>query len=369
MFTVPACRVRSLAGTLLSVVLVAGLVACGSDDAAPQEASSSSAGVTTVPRADNISAHGAAHANLPSENPEVLLKDPKPAEDKDYQRILTLDRAGALSRSVYTLGLGDRLVGRDATSDFPAVKDLPNLTIGGHAVNAESVMKLKPELIITDGSIGPSRVFDTFEKAGITVVHVSDERTPETINTLIDEVADAVGLADQVGPVKEHLDKEMAAATEYAQAKADGRKMMILYVRGTGVAMIAGPDSGGRSLITRLGGVDAGEGVGIQGAFTPITPESLIAAAPDTILVMSGGLESVGGIEGLKEIPGIAQTPAGQNESVVDVPDSQLLSFDSQSPRAIRAIADALYGGGAGDGAGAGADVGAGASADNAAGK
>ena len=45
----------------------------------------------------------------------------------------------------------------------------------------------------------------------------------------------------------------MAAATEYAQAKADGRKMMILYVRGTGVAMIAGPDSGGRSLITRLG--------------------------------------------------------------------------------------------------------------------
>ena len=129
--------------------------------------------------------------------------------------------------------------------------------------------------------------------------------------------------------------------------------------------MIAGPDSGGRSLITRLGGVDAGEGVGIQGAFTPITPESLIAAAPDTILVMSGGLESVGGIEGLKEIPGIAQTPAGQNESVVDVPDSQLLSFDSQSPRAIRAIADALYGGGAGDGA----DVGAGASADKTAGK
>ncbi|MCQ9166867.1 heme/hemin ABC transporter substrate-binding protein [Corynebacterium amycolatum] len=369
MFTVPACRVRSLAGTLLSVVLVAGLVACGSDDAAREGASSSSAGVTTVPRADNISAHGAAHANLPSENPEVLLKDPKPAEDKDYQRILTLDRAGALSRAVYTLGLGDRLVGRDSTSDFPAVKDLPNLTIGGHAVNAESVMKLKPELIITDGSIGPSRVFDTFEKAGITVVHVSDERTPETINTLIDEVAGAVGLADQVGPVKEHLDTELAAATEYAQAKADGRKMMILYVRGTGVAMIAGPDSGGRSLITRLGGVDAGEGVGIEGAFTPITPESLIAAAPDTILVMSGGLESVGGIEGLKEIPGIAQTPAGQNESVVDVPDSQLLSFDSQSPRAIRAIADALYGGGAGDGAGDGAGAGSRVSADKTAGK
>ena len=82
---------------------------------------------------------------------------------------------------------------------------------------------------------------------------------------------------------------------------------------------------------------------------------------------MTGGLESVGGIEGLKEIPGIAQTPAGQNESVVDVPDSQLLSFDSQSPRAIRAIADALYGGGAGDDSGAGA--GSRVSADKTAGK
>lgn len=352
MSIVLARRARAIAGTLLAGVLVAGLGACGSDEAATQGSASSAStnGVTTVPRAATISAHGAAHAELPSENPEVLLKDPKPAEGKDYQRILTLDRAGALSRAVYTLGLGDRLVGRDSTSDFPAVKDLPNLTIGGHSINAESVMKLKPELIITDGSIGPSRVFDTFEKAGITVVHVSEERTPETIDTLIDEVADAIGLADQVAPVKEHIDKELAAATEYAQAKADGRKMMILYVRGTGVAMIAGPESGGRSLITRLGGVDAGEDIGIQGAFTPITPESLIAAAPDTIIVMTGGLESVGGIEGLKEIPGIAQTPAGKNESVVDVPDSQLLSFDAQSPRAIRAIADALYGPGKAEG-------------------
>ncbi len=144
--------------------------------------------------------------------------------------------------------------------------------------------------------------------------------------------------------MKGRVDADLAAATEYAQAGADGRKMMVLYVRGTGVAMIAGPESGGRSLITRLGGVDAGEGVGIGGAFTPLTPEALIAAAPETIIVMTGGLESVGGVDGLLEIPGVAQTPAGKNKSVLDVPDSQLLSFGSQTPTVLRAMADALYG-------------------------
>lgn len=339
---------RGRAVLSLATISIAGLAACS--PAGNGEASSSEKGgfagssVTTVERAPQVDAAGHVSADLPSADPEVLLEAPKPAPDKDYQRILTLDRAGALSRVVYSLGLGDRLVGRDMASDFPAVADLPNLTPGGHSINAEAVMKLKPEVVLTDGTIGPSRVFDTLEKSGVKVVRVDSERTPETIDSLIDDVTDALGLSEQSGQVKERVDADLAEATKYAQAKADGRKMMVLYVRGTGVAMIAGPESGGRSLITRLGGVDAGEGVGINGSFTPITPEALIAAAPETIIVMKGGLESVGGVDGLLEVPGVAQTPAGQNKSILDVPDSQLLSFGSQTPKVLRAMADALYG-------------------------
>jgi iron complex transport system substrate-binding protein len=48
---------------------------------------------------------------------------------------------------------------------------------------------------------------------------------------------------------------------------------------------------------------------------------------PDLILVMSKGLESVGGVKGLVALPGVAQTSAGKKGRIVAVDDSLLLSF------------------------------------------
>lgn len=59
---------------------------------------------------------------------------------------------------------------------------------------------------------------------------------------------------------------------------------------------------------------------------------------------MSSGLESVGGVDRLLEVPGVSQTPAGKNRSVLDVPDSELLSFGPNTPGVIDAMAVALYG-------------------------
>ncbi|WP_459611324.1 heme/hemin ABC transporter substrate-binding protein [Corynebacterium urogenitale] len=292
------------------------------------------------------SAHtGPVSAELPPHDPEVLVDDVAVrASDAHNKRILTLDRAGALSRMVWTLGLGENLVGRDTASDFPGVSHLPQVTPGGHSINAETVLALRPDIVFTDGTIGPSRVIEKLRDAGVKVVSVSEERTPETIGTLVDEMAAALGLQEQAKGVKDRIEEQLREATDDAQSRADGRKMMILYLRGSGVAMIAGPDSGGRRLIKRLGGVDASEKLGITGAFTPLTPEALSAAAPETIIVMRGGLESVGGVDGLLEVPGVAHTPAGKSRSVLDVPDSQLLSFGTDTPRTITAMAEALYG-------------------------
>lgn len=335
-----------IAATLLIIVLIAGLVGCAAGGRADGAASSAAASGASSEVAQSSAPAPTGHvsAKLPPQNPEVLVPNPTPDTQHSFQRIVTLDRAGALSRMVWTLGLGDRLVGRDTASDFPGIKDLPQITPGGHSINAESLLALKPDLVLTDGSIGPSRVIQKLKDAGVEVVSVPQDRTPDTIDVLIDAVADAVGLSNEAEGVKAHIAKHMAAATKRAQDRADGRKMMVLYVRGTGVAMIAGPESGGRALIEYLGGIDAGEKLGIQGSFTPLTPEALIAAAPETLIVMTAGLESVGGVDGLLEVPGVNQTPAGKNRSVLDVPDSQLLSFGSETPRVIDAMAEVLYG-------------------------
>ncbi|MFD5869063.1 hemin ABC transporter substrate-binding protein [Corynebacterium sp. NPDC060344] len=359
-------RNGAIAAALVCLVLIAGLIGCAGPNANGTEAgegaaansAASNSGNTSGSSDANSAATPAGHvsAQLPPAAPEVLVDDPSPqlpvtvdwdgtpVEVASAERILTLDRAGALSRMVWALGLGDRLVGRDTATDFPGAADLPQVTPGGHTINAESILKLRPDVIITDGSIGPSRVLDTVADAGIAVVRIPDERTPDTIATLAEQVTTTVGLGQHADEVGREIVAKLDAASRDARDRADGRRMMVLYLRGTTVAMIAGPDSGASALIERLGGTDAAEGLGIDGSFTPLTPEALVKAAPDTVIVMSHGLDSIGGPAGLASLPGMAQTPAGKSTSVLDVPDSQLLSFGPDTPRVVAAMADALYG-------------------------
>ena len=55
------------------------------------------------------------------------------------------------------------------------------------------------------------------------------------------------------------------------------------------------------------------------------------------------GLESVGGIDGLVEIPGIAQTPAGRDRRIVTVEDGLLYSFGGRTARALELMIDQIY--------------------------
>lgn len=96
-------------------------------------------------------------------------------------------------------------------------------------------------------------------------------------------------------------------------------------------------------MIEALGATDAGTASGITQQFVPITSEALIAAAPDALLMMTDGLASIGGIDGLEKVPGIAQTPAGKNKRVVDMEDGVLLSFGPNTGRVMAALAEAIY--------------------------
>ena len=42
-----------------------------------------------------------------------------------------------------------------------------------------------------------------------------------------------------------------------------------------------------------------------------LTPEALVGAAPDVIVVPESGFAALGGAEAFLEVPGVADTPAG----------------------------------------------------------
>ncbi|MEY7977428.1 ABC transporter substrate-binding protein, partial [Streptomyces pilosus] len=93
--------------------------------------------------------------------------------------------------------------------------------------------------------------------------------------------------------------------------------------------------------------VAAGAGSGLEKDFTAITSEALVQAAPDAVLVMAKGLESVGGVDGLVKIPGVAQTPAGADRRIVSVEDGVLLNYGPRTDQVLASVVEQLYGGGA----------------------
>jgi len=118
--------------------------------------------------------------------------------------------------------------------------------------------------------------------------------------------------------------------------------VIFLYLRGpSSIYLLGGKGSGADQVITLAGGVDTGAEL-YNKPFAPITAETIAQANPDLILVMTKGLESVGGVKGLIALPGVSQTSAGKNRRVIAVDDSLLLSFGPRLPDLIKQINAAM---------------------------
>lgn len=272
----------------------------------------------------------------------------RPVEVTDVDRIVAMDISGSISATVWALGLGDRLVGRDTASAFPGVEDLPVITGAGHTVNTEAILALEPSVVITDGSIGPLDSVDQLRDAGVPVVHVQNEATFAGAEELARQVGAALGVADAGVRLADRTASAVETAVEriaaIAPPDAERLRMIFLYLRGSaGVYYMFGEESGADELVRAMGGVDVAAEIGLDG-MKPLTDEAMLAADPDVILVMTKGLESVGGVDGLlSDKPAIALTQAGQNRRFVDMEDSHLLAFGPRSADILEALAAAVY--------------------------
>ncbi|GAA1725031.1 hemin ABC transporter substrate-binding protein [Isoptericola hypogeus] len=267
----------------------------------------------------------------------------------DTSRILALDLYGSLSRTVYELGLGDRVVGRDTSSTFAEIADLPLVTANGHELTGEAILELAPTVILTDTTLGPWDVVLQMRDAGIPVVVLDPHRSVETSGDLTRTVAEALGVPEAGEDLAQRsqaaVDDVVAQIARMApQKKADKLRVAFLYVRGqAGVYYLFGDGSGADSLVESLGAVDVATEIGWEG-MRPVNDEGIIAAQPDVLLMMSKGLDSVGGVDGLLEqLPALAQTPAGSHRRVVAMDDSQILSFGPATADVLDALARAFY--------------------------
>lgn len=357
---------RSLRVTALVATVVLVLSACGVQPGGSGSSSGTDAATPSLAKAEVLEDprdwDGAVHAAVadrpvdpvadePTQTLPVTLTDAQGTKVTvtDTSRVLALDIYGTLSRTVYELGLGKTLVGRDISTQFPEAADLPLVTGNGHDLNAESILALNPTLIITDTSLGPWDVVLQMRDAGIPVVVVDSTRSVKNVGSLTQEVARALGVPAEGRRLAERVEKQTTQALARIRDVAPRRvqdklRMVFLYVRGqAGVYYMFGEGSGADTLIDAIGGYDVAGEIGWNG-MKPITDEGIIDAQPDVILMMTKGLESVDGVDGLLErLPALAQTPAGQHRRIVDMSDAQVLGYGPRTADVLEALASAVY--------------------------
>jgi iron complex transport system substrate-binding protein len=252
----------------------------------------------------------------------------------NVSRVVVL--ANGVAEIIQSLNAQAIIVGRDISSTEDSLADIPIVT-SGHQVLPEKVIALKPDLVLIDASTGPKAAIDTIKAAGISVVETPESWSLKDLPIKVRAVGQAIGAQDQAEELVKQLNQSLNAS-----AVKNSPRVAFLYLRGTSsVYLIGGAGSGADSLLTAIGAIDVGAQT-LDRPFNTLTAESLAALNPDVILVMSKGLESVGGIEGLLKLPGVAQTAAGKNSAVIDVDDSLLLSFGPRTPSLVDALAKAL---------------------------
>ena len=258
----------------------------------------------------------------------------KSIETPQFSRVIAL--ANGSAEIIAALGLTSILIGRDIASTDKELSAIPIVT-SGHQVIPEKVISLNPDLVIVDKSTGPSTALQSLKAAGISVVVTPEAWTLSDIQLKVTRVAQALGVAKS-GTL---LNKAMAN-TVNASAISTKKRIAFLYLRGgSAIYLIGGKSSGADSLISAIGSVDVGAQK-LKQPFTAMTSEAILQLNPEIILVMTKGLQSVGGVKGLVELPGVAQTDAGKNSRVIAVDDSLLLSFGPRTPDLVQQLSRAV---------------------------
>ena len=260
-------------------------------------------------------------------------------EVTDSSRIIVLNEA--IAEIVVSLGMQDFIIGRDATTTLASLLDVEEVS-NGHDISAESVLSLRPSVVIGDTRTGPPEALQQLRAAGVAVLVAPEVWTLSDLPSRVEMIAGALGIPRAGDRLVDLTQRAIDDALRGVGAYADVLRVAFLYVRGTAsVYLLGGTGSGADELVAATGAVDVGALNGLS-AFTPLTAEAIVQADPDVLLVMTRGLDSVGGIDGLLALPGVSSTRAAATRAVIAVDDDLLLSFGPRTGALIARLAELL---------------------------
>ncbi len=250
------------------------------------------------------------------------------ADVKKGPRIVTL--GGTASEVVFALGHGDEVVGVDASSSYP--EEVNSRTKLGYfrKVSPEGVLALNPTLVIAQHGVGPENAIEQIRKAGVTFEVLPEAKDLETAIVRIERMGEMLGEKEKAAALITTLRADVDKATKQRDASKVRPKALFIYARGI-MTFVMGKGTSAAAML-ELAGIENAADVE---QYKPLTPEAVIAAAPEMLILPAKGAKSVGGEDGVFKLPGVAQTPAGKSRKLVLIDDLMLLGFGPRFGKAL----------------------------------
>lgn len=245
-----------------------------------------------------------------------------------------------LTEMIFALGMGDKLVGTDLTSNYPPEQTAKLPKVGYHRLlSAEGIISLHPTIVLHDSNNAPKSALEQVGKAGIPVEYFPEAQNIDQAKDDLRELGKAFGVEHRADSLCHYLDSTMALALSIHHDTHP--RIVVIHFGMVGMSyLVITKKNLASKMVEWAGGInpiDPGRGM------AQLSPELIAEAQPDIILVTDYGFDHAGGIEGVKKLPGVALTPAAKNNRIYRIAEHDIVYFGPRTGDNVMKFEKLLY--------------------------
>ena len=247
----------------------------------------------------------------------------------DHSRIIIA--GGSLTEIVFFLGLEDKLIGVDITSNFPeSAKEIPSIGYV-RTLSAEGILSLEPSLILGENDMGPPMVIDQIQKTSVDLRIISEKRSVIGILEKINCIGSIINYKSEAATLIN--DKLIAMVDELLKLQktnsAKNTKAMLILSMGGTSPVVAGRNTSGNGFINMIGAQNIFES---HEGWKPVSEESILKNNPDIIIIPKREVHKNSSIKSFLDSSHLKKTKAVKNNKIISEDAMAMLGF---GPRTI----------------------------------
>ncbi len=253
------------------------------------------------------------------------------------ERIVSL--APDITEILFALGLGDKIIAVDSDSDYPPEATQKQKVGTFWKPGTESIIALKPDLVITQWFAEQKAVADTMKHLGYNTLVLSMQKFSE-LSEVINKIGKATGTPEKAEQLSSDIDNKI---NELKAKYNRTEKIKVLWVIQEEPLRVAGRDTFLNELIEAAGGENA-IGKTLQ-QYPSISAEVIISCGAEVIIQSAMSKDNLESQQKNAELfwNKYPNLPAVKNGRIYVLYSDTLLRLGPRLPEGIEIIADCLY--------------------------